>query len=135
MTYCYDKYSKAHFAGLTKFLAEGAQKGDSTCRWLFSEAGKGLADHIIAVEPKIHPELTKELPIVCIGSVWKSWDLIKDGFIQKLQEKKNRIEKIKLVKLKVGSSVGAMNLGTKAAGFSMPMNYDDNIEMFYCQSL
>lgn len=132
LTYCYDKYNKAHFAGLTKSLsAEGAGKGDPLCLWIFRQAGKGLADHILALEPKIHPDLLQELPVVCIGSVWKSWEFIKDGFLERIKEKRKNLRKISFLSLKVGSSRGACSIGAKAVGYKLPMVYQDNVTQFY----
>ena len=29
------------------------------------------------------------LPVVCIGSVWKSWDLLKEGFLEEMRTRAN----------------------------------------------
>ena len=59
-----------------------ASEGDGLCQSLFVEAGRVLAQHVIAVEPKISQSLLEGaggLHVVCVGSVWKSWEFIKPG--------------------------------------------------------
>ena len=89
LTHCYDSFSKAHFAALTRGIAEKAAAGDALCVWLFSEAGRQLGRHIRALAPAISPALTSApggLNVVCVGSVWKSWSLLKQGFLQGIKD-------------------------------------------------
>ena len=89
LTHCYDSFSKAQFAALTRRLAEAAVSGDGLCAWLFEEAGRMLGRHIRALAPAISPELTTApggLSIVCVGSVWKSWELLKRGFLEGIKD-------------------------------------------------
>ena len=89
LTHCYDSFSKANFASLTRRIAEAAVSGDVLCCWLFEEAGRMLGRHIRALAPAISPELTSApggLSIVCVGSVWKSWDLLKRGFLAGIKD-------------------------------------------------
>ena len=58
LTHCYDSFSKANFASLTRRIAEAAVAGDGLCAWLFEEAGRQLGRHIRALAPAISPELT-----------------------------------------------------------------------------
>jgi hypothetical protein len=47
--------------------------------WVFEQAGKVLAQHIVALSPNFSGPLLNQpggLPVVCIGSVWKSCDLV-----------------------------------------------------------
>ena len=55
LDHCYTKFDKCHFAGLCKLLAREADQGDKLSQWLFSEAGRVLARHIIALLPQIQP--------------------------------------------------------------------------------
>ena len=89
LTHCYDSFSKAQFAALTRSLAEAAVSGDGLCAWLFEEAGRMLGRHIRALAPAISPELTTApggLRVVCVGSVWKSWELLKRGFLAGIKD-------------------------------------------------
>ena len=84
-----DSFSKANFAALTRRIAEAAVRGDALCAWLFEEAGRVLGRHIRALAPAISPTLTSApggLRVVCVGSVWKSWDLLKKGFLAGIKE-------------------------------------------------
>ena len=78
------------------------EENDPLCCQVFDEAGQDLANHIVALLPKISKvSLTKNclwvkitfqyllfkdlmnseggLKIVCVGSVFKSWNLLKNG--------------------------------------------------------
>lgn len=91
--------------------ALGGCAGDALCQHVFTEAGKALAQHIVAVLPKVHQVKKKKtptviepfsllfliichchlsfiqdlfsgelgLPVLCVGSVWRSWELMKPG--------------------------------------------------------
>ena len=68
------------------YLFIAATEGDKLCQSLFVEAGKVLAQHVIAVEPKISQSLLEGaggLHVVCVGSVWKSWESMKPGMLDK----------------------------------------------------
>lgn len=89
--------------------ASGGSAGDALCQHVFTESGKALAQHIVAVLPKVH-QVKKNthsntailtqfiyviichcgliqdlfsgepgLPVLCVGSVWCSWELMKSG--------------------------------------------------------
>merc|ERR1719282_2211582 len=75
LSHCYDSFSKANFAALTKRISEAASNGDKLCIWLFEEAGRMLGKHILALSPSVSSSLSQApggLQIVCVGSVWKS---------------------------------------------------------------
>ncbi len=133
--HCYDKFDKAFFAGLCKRLAEAAAGGDKLCQRLFSEGGSEMALHLVAMSDSIAPELANApegLPIVCIGSVWKSWRFMEPGFMATLRERNaGRLKAIRLLQLSVPMPVGACYLGAKAAGVDVPKNYADNTKTFF----
>ena len=134
LTFCYDKFTKPHFAGLCKDLAQLALQGDKLAAWVFEQAGKGLAQHIVALSPNYSQEILNQpggLPVVCIGSVWKSWELLKPGFLKELSENAKNIQEISLVQLKVPMATGACYLGADAASGKMRKNYSDNTTTFY----
>ena len=56
------------------------------------------------------------IPIVCAGSVFKSWNLIKSGFMKCLENpkyKKLRLKELKLVAVKDDSTIGAAMLASR----------------------
>ena len=86
LTYAYDSFTKTKFAGLCEKIAEQAAQGDALSQWLFNENGKWLAKHVVALSPKMAPELlAKGLRIACVGSVWSSWKLMEKGFMEELK--------------------------------------------------
>jgi N-acetylglucosamine kinase-like BadF-type ATPase len=68
LTFCYDKFSKPHFAGLCKELAELAGIGDKLAASIFEEAGRGLAQHIVALSPNFSETLLNQP-----GKIIVSW--------------------------------------------------------------
>ena len=80
----YSDFNKQNFAGFCKVLAGLALKEeDPMAQWVFAEAGRVLAHHIIAIQKDMSPALTRQVGgprIICIGSVWKSWKLMSSSF-------------------------------------------------------
>ena len=133
LTFCYDKFVKSHFAGVCKDLADLAHNGDKMAAWVFEQAGRGLAQHIVALSPNFteqHFTQPGGLPVVCIGSVWKSWDLIRPGFLSELAHCDKIIE-ISLLHLKVPMATGACYLGADVAKATIVKHYSDNTLTFY----
>ncbi|XP_057164992.1 N-acetyl-D-glucosamine kinase isoform X2 [Ursus arctos] len=82
LTHLYRDFDKCRFAGFCQKIAEGAQQGDPLSRFIFRKAGEMLGRHVVAVLPEIDPVLFQGemgLPILCVGSVWKSWELLREG--------------------------------------------------------
>uniref|UniRef100_A0A8C2T2J4 Uncharacterized protein n=1 Tax=Coturnix japonica TaxID=93934 RepID=A0A8C2T2J4_COTJA len=72
-------FRKPKSPGFCVKVAEGAVAGDSLCRHVFRQAGELLGRHVVAVLPHSLFRGELGLPIVCVGSVWKSWELLRDG--------------------------------------------------------
>lgn len=113
----YSHFKKDFIAGLTAKLATLAET-NSIIQSIFEECGYQLARHIVAIEPRLDEELLNlpgGLPIVCAGSVFKSWPLIRSGFIKCLEAFKNkkfRLKELKLVTIKEDSTIGAALLAS-----------------------
>lgn len=94
----YKVFAKDRVAGFTRHLAalarggadgqkeDGSSDSDAFCASLFSEAGallghkvRALAPH--ALSPGAQDVVVHGLTIVAVGSVWKSWDLLKESFL------------------------------------------------------
>lgn len=75
------------------------------------------------------------VPIICIGSVWKSWDLLKPGFLAELTENGKGLRSVTLHRLKVPMATGACYLGADAAGIHFPKTYSDNTTVFFSNNL
>ncbi|XP_075711695.1 N-acetyl-D-glucosamine kinase isoform X2 [Rhinoderma darwinii] len=139
LAHLYRTFEKSRIAGFCVRLAEGANKGDALCRSVFRRAGEVLARHVVAVLPKIDKVLFQGelgLPVMAEGSVWKSWDLLKDGFIEVLDNARSshhgsHFSRFSLLKLKQSSAVGGASLAAKNIGIDLPINYQDNVNVFY----
>ncbi|KAM9431720.1 N-acetyl-D-glucosamine kinase [Clarias gariepinus] len=141
LPHLYRNFQKSYFAGFCRKLAEGANAGDALCRYVFAQAGKVLARHIVAVLPKVHQELflgDLGLPILCVGSVWLSWELLKDGFTQVLSQAKmsdySHFQKYSLLTLRQSSAVGGAKLGAQNAGATLPLDYSTSATVFFSHS-
>ncbi|XP_076843591.1 N-acetyl-D-glucosamine kinase [Brachyhypopomus gauderio] len=140
LPHLYRNFQKSHFAGFCRRLAEGASAGDALCQYVFTQAGKVLAQHILAVLPRAHQELfsgSLGLPILCVGSVWGSWELMKDGFTQVLSQAKteySHFTKYSLLSLRQSSALGGAKLGAQAAGAVLHLDYSTTASVFFSQS-
>lgn len=130
LDHCYAKFDKPYFAGLCAKLAQAANEGDELCRSLFKEAGVNLAKHICALVPNVHDDLvaTGDLNVVCVGSVWLSWDLFKESFMKELSKHTLRFG-LKFCRISKGCSIGAVYLAADAVGFALPRTYEDNFNV------
>ncbi|ODM93248.1 N-acetyl-D-glucosamine kinase [Orchesella cincta] len=134
LQHSYQRFEKAFYADLTSKIAEGAKAGDKLCLHLFEMAGDMLARHLIAVSPKIDKALYDGrfgLPVLSVGSVWKSWEFLKPGFVKTLQLDTNnpKLPKFSLLKLTVSSAFGAACIGCKE--FALPRKYEEIVQVFY----
>uniref|UniRef100_A0AAR2LWN3 N-acetyl-D-glucosamine kinase n=1 Tax=Pygocentrus nattereri TaxID=42514 RepID=A0AAR2LWN3_PYGNA len=140
LPHLYRNFQKSHFAGFCRKLAEGANAGDALCQYVFIQAGKILAQHIVAVLPKAHQELFSGelgLPILCEGSVWKSWELMKDGFTQVLSQAQaahSHFQKYSLLTLRHSSALGGAKLGAQNVGANLPVDYSSTANVFFSHS-
>ncbi|XP_023348203.1 N-acetyl-D-glucosamine kinase [Eurytemora carolleeae] len=129
----YENFNKSFFASLTSKLAAAANQGDEICIKLFHDAGAALGNHVKALAPNVHrPMMEGEggLKVVCVGSVWKSWSLLKPGFIQAVAQSQS-IPELSLVELAVGMATGATYLGAQAADYNLPRDYSKNVKQFF----
>lgn len=126
----YTNFDKSFIAGMCRELATGAtEKNDKLCQQLFCDAGEILGRHILGLEPKIDQSLLdgkNGLNIVCVGSVWKSWNHLEKGFTSVLKNNSKRIKKFCLLDLKQSAALGAACLAAKTAQFTLPMDYTAN---------
>ncbi|XP_034532324.1 N-acetyl-D-glucosamine kinase [Notolabrus celidotus] len=143
LPHLYRNFQKSHFAGFCKKLAEGAEAGDALCQYVFIQAGRVLAKHVEAVLPKAQELLLSGntgLPILCVGAVWGSWELLKPGFTEVLDKVassdklKGRFHGYSLLTLQQSSALGGASLGAKSIGSAIKMDYKANANIFYKHS-
>ncbi|XP_022249138.1 N-acetyl-D-glucosamine kinase-like isoform X2 [Limulus polyphemus] len=132
LQFCYINFSKSFFAGLCVKIAKAAQEGDPLCRELFFEAGRALADHVMALLPKVHKSLMEDeggLPIVCVGSVFKSWELLKSGFLATLGN--GRLREFTLLRPKTSSALGAALMAARKLKRELPVAFGEHAWVMY----
>lgn len=132
LTHCYAKFDKPFYASLCKKLSHAANNGDPLALHLFREAGNHLARHIQSLVPMVHDDLVDsgDLNIVCVGSVWLSWPLLKDGFIDVIKNTPTAYG-LRLIRITKSMAYGACYVGADGIQFPLPRNYSDNFEIMY----
>lgn len=71
------------------------------------------------------------LKIICVGSVWKSWKFMKDGFTNEI-EKSKLIDELVLLRLKTSSAIGACYIAAnKIKCHTLVKTHDKNSEEFF----
>lgn len=135
LPHCYQTFEKSFFAKLCQKLAVAADEGDALSAQVFTEAGQALARAIRALLPNVSEELTSsgQLNIVCVGSVWKSWHLLKMGFVKEL----NTVSidyAISMANLTQTMALGATYLAADAFNYDLKRDYVKNGKVFYTYS-
>lgn len=73
--------------GLTAKLSKLAEEGDALSQHLFADAGAALAAYIAALSERAHTGRNgscDRLRVVCVGSVWNSWETLRQGVLKQL---------------------------------------------------
>ena len=78
------------------------------------------------------------VPILCVGSVWKSWKFMTNGFTEGIRHLGtgkdkliNPIKELTLYTLNTSVAAGAAYLGSETAGYYLPRNYKENCSLLY----
>lgn len=134
LEHCYARFQKSFYAKLCQKMSVAAEAGDELCLSIFTDAGRQLAKMVSALLPRVDKALisTGYLSIICVGSVWKSWELLKSGFVEELNQRKIPLE-LRLLQLKsnVSMAVGAYYMAADSVGFPIPRDYTKNFEIFF----
>lgn len=132
LEHCYSKFDKAFFASLCEKLSHLATNGDELCLHLFEEAGRYLARAKMALLPNVCDKLliNGNLNVVCVGSVWKSWNLLKDGFSKELAKSTNKFG-VNLITLTQATAIGAAYLAADSIEYDLPRDYNNNYDIFH----
>jgi N-acetylglucosamine kinase len=135
----YAGFEKSFFARFAVEVASAAQAGDALAQRIFRRAGCALGAHVAAVigghskhDPTVDASTT--LKVVCIGSVWRSWPLLRSGFCAAVTRIPNRgntssAVRLQLVRLRVSGAVGAAYLAAAAAGQTVEATFTDNFDV------
>jgi N-acetylglucosamine kinase len=71
------------------------------------------------------------LPVVCVGSVWLSWEYLKQGFVKQLKEHAAKLQRLSLLRLTTSTATGSVYLAAKEINFDLPRNYTNNHNIFF----
>lgn len=70
--------------------------------------------------------------MVCVGSVWKSWDLIKSGFVDQLHDTTSvTVDKLTLLVITKCPAIGGVYLAARFANVDFTYTFKENYEIFY----
>ncbi|EJW71768.1 hypothetical protein WUBG_17325 [Wuchereria bancrofti] len=76
----YTNFDKSRIASFAAHVAKEAND-DPLVRLVFRDAGEQLGLHVRAVSRNFDEEMLHNARLLLIGSVWRSWELLKDGKI------------------------------------------------------
>ncbi|CAL1673750.1 unnamed protein product [Lasius platythorax] len=133
LPYLYANFDKSVIAGFAKEIAIGCERDDPLCLKIFEEAGCLLAKHIIALSKKAHNDLKLAhggLKVICVGSVWKSWKFMKNGFVNEIHNRRV-VDELSLLRLTTTSALGACYLAAEKINCQFVKPYDSNVEIFF----
>ncbi|CAG5103676.1 Oidioi.mRNA.OKI2018_I69.chr1.g883.t1.cds [Oikopleura dioica] len=102
-----ENFDKGKIAGFTaKLAAIAKEKDDPVAKICFASAGGELAKLVVSMEDTL--EIGEEEPpeILCQGSVWNSWELLKESFIQGMKLH-SKLTALSLVRVSVSCAYGA----------------------------
>lgn len=131
LPHLYSNFKKSFIAQLAKKISEGARCGDALCASLFRDIGVDLAKHVRAVNRSISTKFYQNeggLPIVCVGSLFFSWDLMKDGFVEILR---GVVPEYTCVQPTVSAAIGAAYHASAVAGSKIPVKFSENSKVLY----
>ncbi|CAB3369440.1 Hypothetical predicted protein [Cloeon dipterum] len=138
LQHCYTNFEKSFFASLCKKLSLAASQGDGLSKWLFQQAGRDLARFVVAVWPQVQKQPVFQklleqpggLPVVCVGSVWLSWEHLQPGFVAELAAH-SEIRELTLLQLRSSAAVGATYLAARMVHADFPADYASNYQVFF----
>lgn len=134
LEFCYAGFQKSFYAMLCQKMSVAAENGDELCKSIFNDAGKMIGKMIKALLPKVDSKLIEagHLCIICVGSVWKSWKLLRPGFNEELSQHHIPFD-LRLLKLKpdVSMAIGCCYMASDYLNVPIPRDYTQNYEIFY----
>ncbi|KAL1502808.1 hypothetical protein ABEB36_007901 [Hypothenemus hampei] len=129
----YQNFDKSKIASFCEALSGLARDGDKLARYIFSQAGEDLARSIDSVAKRASKELFNTpggLQVICVGSVWLSWDLLQSGFTTFLQQN-SAIDRLSLLRLITEMGVGAALMVSDRLKIDIYRDYSKNYKIFY----
>ena len=121
-------FDKAHVAGFALQVSSAAEQGDALALQIFDRAGEKLGHMLGTLATKL--KLNSTTDVVCIGSVFKSYALIRQGMIRALQSHTQPSFACNLIQLKESSAVGAAAIGAQKSGVVLSLNRPEWVHPF-----
>ncbi|CAJ0931933.1 unnamed protein product, partial [Mesorhabditis belari] len=126
LDFLYAKFVKSEVAKLTTKLAENAS--DPVIAGIFYEGGWELGKHVAAISRHMSEAMRQDMPIVMVGNVFKSWPLLKKGFIDAVRQlSPHPIQSIHLHHLTETNAFGAAALASKRIDHDLPFNHQPHL--------
>ena len=103
-------FKKDRVAGFAKEVARLASEGDACAGELVAKAGRELGANLRALlvgSTRAGYAIPDVLSVVCVGSVWKSWELFKDSFVRAARSGGVGLKGFRLLRLNETSAVGS----------------------------
>jgi N-acetylglucosamine kinase len=146
----YNRFVKADVAAFARVVAQAAYDGDALAGEMLRRTGVWLGRHVRAVWARASEKVREREPvIVCVGSVWGSWPLLKEAFVGELarvgedseategtgESTRGRVASYRLVTLNDGSAPGAAALAADAAGIVFPDGWrEENVSTLFARA-
>jgi N-acetylglucosamine kinase len=121
-------FDKAHVAGFALQVSAAAEQGDALALSIFDRAGMKLGHMLGVMASKL--KLNSATDVVCIGSVFKSYALVRQGMIRALRALAQPSFSCNLIQLKESSAVGAAAIGAQKLGVALPLNRHEWVQPF-----
>ena len=129
-------FKKDRVAGFAKEVSALGAGGDAFCAHAVARAGRELGAHLRALVQRAPPGSqpgggAPPLFVVCVGSVWKSWGLLKEAFVRAACAG-GAVGGFRLVRLKDTSAIGSAWYAGRRAGFTgLQLNSQQLVEVLY----
>jgi len=139
LKFYYTQFEKSYIASMCKTMSQKAvETKDPLLLSLFSWAGQQLAAQLCGVlkryrknQSKNGKDLKEFYQVVCMGSVFKSWGLLKQGFLDEMLSQ-DLYQDLELHRLTANGALGAARLG--CVTFDIPLKFEENSELFFSYS-
>jgi N-acetylglucosamine kinase len=130
----YRDFSKDRIAGFCGVAAELARDfDDPICKSAFHAAGRDMADMVIGVSAALPVQMPADgspMPVICVGSVWNSAELLRDGVVERMREQ--GVHDYMFLRVRDSCALGAAHLAAQQLGIRFTQLGDNTSVMFQC---
>jgi N-acetylglucosamine kinase len=134
-------FKKDRVAGFAVEVCTLGARGDAFCACIVARAGRELGAHVRSMARRSSSSSSSSssgaasaqppLSIVCVGSVWKSWELLKGAFVRAACAG-GHVRAFRLLRLTESSAVGAAwQAGVRAGCAQLRLETQQFTEVLY----